>query len=674
MPQATNKREPDELDLLLDKLGASDDPRDRDAVRRMYKEEAAPAVETPTVFRRPGTEDTEGSPEQGRKRAGVAEDVLKQLFSTGLDVAAAAPGGGTSMAASVAIPALMRMIFPNQKPPEYMSPENAASGASLLTNLATKASPLGKATKYGPLVLKGLLEGAVPGAAYVGESAREGDTLTGPSKAFAVGLPGLLGALGGVHATNTYRRATQGPAAMAARAPGQVTSGEITGAPLPDIDVARADLEALQKRAGIGAGALTDLEQLPGNLPPSQNADLVRQNASRSAQLASDRLRDAQQARSLLKASLTDVGRDLSLISVREKQIQRNIGALLKNPDIGDLAKNKQINALREEMGQLPDRKESLLMRQAELRKNIDASESQIAQFEELARSTETTSQVALKQWDTVKTSEVARKNIVNDFDKRTGWKFGQLNPDDKELIRRLAKEAPNEMVDKTIGQAMSGAVEKAQEHAYNWAKTLFDPNSKILNEEERNAMRTLVARRIVAESRDPATGTMRQFLRTKGGETGFTHSGLSKIGEDAINTIFDSPSAYTNLTKLADDLNTANKPGLRLIALGGGSVAGGMAMFFWGARFAQQHEALGAAGIGTGVIIAGKIGWDKFVDYVVSRAHKDTDASQALFKAMENRMLLPAKGVASSTAGQAIAEPAVRAKNRRRADIPQQP
>jgi len=662
VPQTPQKRERDELDEILDKYGATEDPRDREAVRKVYKEDIGKAA-SPTVFRKPGEEDSDTGA-GGGIRAKTAEDMIKEFVSRGLDVAAGAVGGPTSAGVAALAPEVMRMLFSSQKPPEYTSPENAASLTSLLTNLATKASPLGRATGPAPLILKGMIEGAAPGAAYVAESEREGQPLTGASKAFALGFPTAMGGIGGQVGASTYKRATKGPAALSTQGPERVMSGELMEQVLPAVTEARTMLESLEKRSKIASGGFQRLKDLKSeaaaNLPGTQQ---TQNAAAGSAQLAESSLATARQQRDLLRAQLVDTKRDLKLLPVEEKKLKSEYAGLEgSNPaSMTERAKNsRRMQKIGERLGQIDEEKATLISRSAELEKRVMATTPQIEQLQTAARSARSTSKIALENWETIKNNDAAITSVVGDIDARTGWKYATLSAEDKTLIRKMASESPNAMIDTTIGAAMSGRVKAGEEPALNWVRSM----NRVLNDDEKSAMRTIVAKRLVGEAYDQTSAKFGSFGVTKGSEGAFTPSGLSRIGETATNELFDSPNAYKNLMALSRNLHEANKPGLKLAWFGkGGTLLGGMAMFFWGARFAGQNPGLFGGAAAAGALIAGKIGWDKFVDAVVRKAH--ADPSKALFQSLENRMLMPAKGVTGSTLGQAVAEPMVRAKTR---------
>ncbi len=666
MPQSTQRQAPDELDEILGKLGASDDPRDRAAIRRLAEEKRAPNELVVRPFSEPGASDEFATIGERKIFGKTMEDVIKEYFSRGTDVAAGLAGGGISGAASAAlIPEVIQRLLPNNKPPEFVSPENASSLTSLLTNLGTRAT-MGGAKKLPALLLKGLIEGAVPGGTYVAESAREGNPLTGASRDFAVGMPVLGGIIGAGLGHSNYIRATEGPAALAQQAPGKIMSGELANQTFPSVQEARETLGNLAGRSKQFDALQQQLEKLKTEaggitFPGGQAAQKSAADAERQADVM---LRSVKQARDTMRQELIDISKEQKLMPVNKRKLETELEQLMNSTSLTQKAsRTKRINQITAELDGYDDKVISLAEREAKLKQNLIDYEPRIKDLESLSSSATNVSQTVLDNWNRVKDDAAMRTRVVAEMDKRTGWKHANLSTEDKAVIRKLATEAPNEMIDKTIGAAMSGAVKQGEESALNWARSM----NRVLNEEEKEAMRTIAAKRMISESYDQTRKKVLSFGVTKGSENVFTPSGLSRLGKDATNELFGSSRAYDNLMHLSEQLHNANQPGLKFLgSFKGGSVLGAMAMFFWGSRFASQNPGLATVGIGTGTIVAGKIGWDKFVDVVVRKAHDNSNPSQALFKALEGRFLIPAKGAAGTAAGRAIANPLVRQKNPR--------
>lgn len=412
------------------------------------------------------------------------------------------------------------------EPQDTMGPGRAGDVTSSLLDLITKRVPAANAASKAFPWLTDIGRGVAQTGAVGGEMMREGEEMN-PETLTGLAVGGILPpAITGGIAQMTRRAIPKSTTAVQERLQNEIpaltgTRGEpgITPGTPMDPNV-RSTFQRASEDLSQGIPAIEAQQSLqtgPAQLRATE------------AQQASSRTLPVMQAGANLKKEKTAFEKARSAWERDQKEDAKAIAdirhQLIDDPGNEEL-RHQLIDA---QFNAAQNRKPPQDVRDvAETLKKARETERKARQ--ELAR--------AKVRWNKVKSDSQAVHEVYSNVEKASGLRLENLDSASKDILRKMASDAPEEFVDNVFAKTFRGAQEP-QDASLGRIEALekaFGKNSGVMR-----ALQIQGAKRFLETAMDQASGAPQQFSQF-----------LEQLGPGSVNKLFNNPQAYKQLLDLS--------------------------------------------------------------------------------------------------------------------------
>jgi hypothetical protein len=441
-------------------------------------------------------------------------------------------GGGLANPLSGGLNAYMSMLqsmrdVTADEPQDTMGPSRAGDITSSLLDLATSRIPGAKAFAAAKPWMTDVGRGVAQSGAVAGEMAREGEELT-PETLTSLGVGGVL--------------------------PPAITGGmaQLTRRALPKSG------PMVRERLENEIPALTGTRGEPGIAPGTPMDPNVRATFQRATEDLSQGIPAIEAQQSLQTGAAQLRGTEAQQASARTLPVMQAGAALKKEKSAFEKAKGawereqkENAEALRDIRHQLIDDPGNEELRHQLIDAQFNASQGRkppqdvrdVAETLKRARETERKARQELARakmrWNKVKSDSQAVHEVYSNIEKSSGLRLESLDPASKDILRKMASDAPEELVDNVFGRVFRGAQEPvdASLSRIEALEKAFGKNSGVMR-----SLQIQGAKKFLESAMDQASGDPKQFGQI-----------VEQLGPGTVEKLFGNPQAYRQLMDLSN-------------------------------------------------------------------------------------------------------------------------